>query len=123
VGNLPQSPDQIHIKLFARVKEGPEHHSSPFLVHLSDESVDVLFPVAKITALDEMSELAWTETASWVGQLEWPQEVGCLLEVGANSEDLKVGLAIVRVSQDKYNIPRESSLRCKRCRIGLGTPR
>jgi hypothetical protein len=95
----------------------------PFLVHLSDESVDVLFPVAKITALDEMSELAWTETASWVGQLKWPQEVRCLLEVGANGEDLKVGSAIVRVFQDKYNTPRGSSLRCRRYRIGQETPR
>jgi len=76
------------MKLFARVSRGPENHSSPTLVHLPDESVDELFPVAKITALDEMSELAWTEATSWVGQLEWPQEVGCLLEVGANGEDL-----------------------------------
>lgn len=35
-----------------------------------------------------MKELAWSETASWVGQLEWPQEVGTLLEVGTNGEYL-----------------------------------
>lgn len=35
-----------------------------------------------------MSELASSETTSWVGELEGPEEVGSLLEVGANSEDL-----------------------------------
>lgn len=95
----------------------------PSLIHLPDQSVDVLFPVTKITALDEMSELAWSETARWVGQLEWPQEVGCLFEVGADGEDLHTRLDIVQMSQDKYNIPRGSSLRCRRCCIGQGTPR
>jgi len=35
-----------------------------------------------------MSELSWAETTSWVAELEWPQEVGSLLEVGTNGEDL-----------------------------------
>jgi hypothetical protein len=35
-----------------------------------------------------MSELSGAETASWVAELEWPEEVGSLLEVGANGEDL-----------------------------------
>jgi hypothetical protein len=35
-----------------------------------------------------MSELSGAETAGWVAELEWPQEVGSLLEVGANGEDL-----------------------------------
>jgi hypothetical protein len=35
-----------------------------------------------------MLELAWTEASGWVGELERPQEVGSLLEVGANCEDL-----------------------------------
>ena len=35
-----------------------------------------------------MLELAWTEASSWVGELEWPQEVAGLLEVGAHGEDL-----------------------------------
>jgi len=48
----------------------------------------VLLPVAEITTLNEVLELAWTEAASWVGQLEWPQEVAGLLEVGADSVDL-----------------------------------
>jgi len=35
-----------------------------------------------------MSELSGTETAVGVVELEWPEEVGGLLKVGANSEDL-----------------------------------
>lgn len=35
-----------------------------------------------------MSELPRTEAASGVAELEWPEEVGSLLEVGPNSEDL-----------------------------------
>lgn len=35
-----------------------------------------------------MFELPRTEAASGVAELEWPEEVGSLLEVGANSEDL-----------------------------------
>jgi len=33
-------------------------------------------------------ELSCAETTSWVAELEWPQKVGGLFEVGANSEDL-----------------------------------
>jgi hypothetical protein len=60
------------------------HH----LVHLADESVDVLLAVAKVTTLDEVLELAGTEATVGVGQLEGPQEVGGLLEVGADGVDL-----------------------------------
>lgn len=35
-----------------------------------------------------MLELARTEATSWVGELEWPEEVAGLLEVGANGVDL-----------------------------------
>jgi hypothetical protein len=35
-----------------------------------------------------MTELSGTETSCWVRKLEWPQEVGSLLEVGSDSEDL-----------------------------------
>lgn len=58
------------------------------LVHLADELVDVLLTVAKVTTLNEVLELARTEAASWVGQLEWPEEVAGLLEVGADGVDL-----------------------------------
>ena len=35
-----------------------------------------------------MSELSCPESTSRVAELEWPQEVGSLLEVGADGEDL-----------------------------------
>jgi hypothetical protein len=58
------------------------------LVHLADEGVDSLLTVAKVTTLDEVLELAGTEATGRVAELEGPQEVGGLLEVGANGEDL-----------------------------------
>jgi hypothetical protein len=58
------------------------------LVHLADEVVDSLLAVTKITTLNEVLELAGAEATSGVGELEGPQEVGGLLEVGANGVDL-----------------------------------
>ena len=58
------------------------------LVHLADELVDVGFPVAEVTALDEVLELACPPATSGVGELERPEEVVGLLEVGAGGEDL-----------------------------------
>ena len=57
------------------------------LVHLADELVDVGFPVAEVTALDEVLELPCPPAAGRVRELEWPEEVVGLLEVGANPED------------------------------------
>lgn len=59
-----------------------------FLVHLADESVDVLLTVTKVTTLDEVVELPGPESTSGVGELEGPEEVGGLLEVGADGVDL-----------------------------------
>jgi hypothetical protein len=58
------------------------------LVHLSDESIDVLLTVTEITTLDEVLELAGAEATSGVRELEGPEEVVGLLEVGANGVDL-----------------------------------
>lgn len=58
------------------------------LVHLADETVDVLLTVTGVTTLDVVLELASAETTVGVGQLEGPEEVVGLLEVGANSVDL-----------------------------------
>jgi hypothetical protein len=55
---------------------------------LSDQSIDLVLSVTQVTALNIMFELSRTEAASGVAELEWPEEVGSLLEVGANSEDL-----------------------------------
>ncbi len=66
----------------------PQDHQANLLVHLPDESVDVLLTVAKVTALNEVLELAGAEAAVGVAELEGPQEVGGLLEVGADGQDL-----------------------------------
>lgn len=61
---------------------------STLLVHLSDQSVDLLLTVAQVTTLNEVLEFSRTETAVGVAELEGPQEVGGLLEVGADGDDL-----------------------------------
>ena len=58
------------------------------LVHLADESVDVLLTVTSVTTLDEVLDLAGVEATVGVGQLEGPDEVVGLFEVGANGVDL-----------------------------------
>lgn len=55
---------------------------------MPDQGVDVLLPVAKVTTLNEVLELAGAEAAVRVAKLEGPQEVGGLLEVGADGQDL-----------------------------------
>jgi hypothetical protein len=55
---------------------------------LLDESIDMLLTVAEISTLNEVLELAGPEATSRVGQLEGPQEVADLLEVGANGVKL-----------------------------------
>jgi hypothetical protein len=58
------------------------------LVHLSDQSIDLVLTVTEITTLNEVTEFSSAETASWVAKLEWPEEVGGLLEVWTDGEDL-----------------------------------
>jgi len=74
------------------VKPDMQNHSPPTatsnLVHLFDESVDVLLSVAQVTTLDVVLEFTGTEATVGVGQLEWPQEVAGLLEVGSDGDDL-----------------------------------
>jgi hypothetical protein len=61
---------------------------SRYLIHLLDQLVDLLFSVAQVTTFDEVLELPLTEATSRAVELEGPQKVGCLLEVGADGEDL-----------------------------------
>ena len=71
---------------------GPPDEDEPpnsiSLVHLADELVDVGLPVTEVTALDEVLELPCPPAASGVRELEWPEEVRRLLEVGAGGVDL-----------------------------------
>ena len=55
---------------------------------MSDQSVDLVLTVTEVTTKNVVVELSWAETTSWVAELEWPEEVGSLLEVGADGEDL-----------------------------------
>jgi len=68
-------------------RQKPQTIQAIFLVHLPDESVDVLLPVTKVTTFNEVLELASAEATSRVAELEGPQEVGSLLEVGADGDD------------------------------------
>ena len=58
------------------------------LVHLADQLVDLGLAVTRVTTLDEVHDLLGRVTTGGVGQLEGPQEVGGLLEVGADGVDL-----------------------------------
>ena len=51
------------------------------LIHLPDELVNVVFTVAQVAALHKVFELPSSEATRGVAKLEWPQEVGNLLEV------------------------------------------
>ena len=57
------------------------------LNHVSEKVVDLLLPASEVTALDEVVGLLSPSTGRGV-QLEGPQEVAGVLEVGANSCDL-----------------------------------
>jgi hypothetical protein len=57
-------------------------------VHLPNQIIDLVFPVAQVTTFDEVLELPLAEAAGRAVQLEWPQEVGCGLEVRADGADL-----------------------------------
>lgn len=66
----------------------PATLSSPEnLVHLSNQSIDVLLTISQVSTLNEMLEFAWTEAAGRVAQLKGPEEVRSLFEIGANSVD------------------------------------
>jgi len=62
--------------------------TSPNLVHLADELVDVSLTVTEVATLNVVLEFTCPPAASRVGELKWPEEVVHLLEVRANSEDL-----------------------------------
>jgi hypothetical protein len=58
-----------------------------YLNHFSEQIVDILFSVTKVTTFSEMISFLHPST-SWIVQLEWPQEVGNLFKVWSNSEYL-----------------------------------
>ena len=58
------------------------------LVHLPDQIVDLVFPVAQVTTFNEVLELPLTEAASRTVELERPEEVRGRLKVWSNCADL-----------------------------------
>merc|ERR1719225_1005056 len=58
-----------------------------YLDHFLQEVVDLVFSAAEVSTLDKVVGLL-SPSPSWVVQLEGPQEVGGVLEVRSNSEDL-----------------------------------
>jgi len=62
--------------------------SAQCLVHTANQGVDVFFPVTQVATLHEVQELARPEAAVGVAELERPEEVARLLEVGADRVDL-----------------------------------
>ena len=57
------------------------------LDHLPQELVDLVLPVAEVSTLDKVVSLLPPSTGGVV-QLEGPQEVGGVLEVGSDGQDL-----------------------------------
>jgi hypothetical protein len=62
-------------------------NSQPFLDHALDQSVDLVFPVARLSVLHKVDGLLALEPARRVAQLERPEEVGSLLEGRADGDD------------------------------------
>jgi hypothetical protein len=47
-------------------------------VHLSDQLVDVVLAVSMVASLHIVLEFTCSPSTSWVGEFEWPEEVGGL---------------------------------------------
>jgi hypothetical protein len=62
--------------------------SSPHLVHLVNQRIDILLAIPQITTLNKVLELPRLPPAGRIAQLERPEELIRLLEVGAHGEDL-----------------------------------
>ena len=72
----------------ANARPSRQQHHVVYLVHLCNQSIDLVLPVPQVTSLHEVLEFPRPEPARWVAQLERPQEVADLLEVRAHGEDL-----------------------------------
>ena len=59
-----------------------------FLIHLLDQSIDLLLPIPQITSLDKMLKLPGPEAAGGITQLKRPEKITRLLEVCADGENL-----------------------------------
>ena len=57
------------------------------LNHFSQELINLVFSVAKVTTLNKVVGLL-SPSSGWSVQLEWPQEIGGVFEIRTNSHDL-----------------------------------
>ena len=62
-------------------------NDNKYLNHFLQEIIDLVFSAAEVATLDKVVSLL-SPSSSWVVQLEGPQEVGRVLEVWSNGEDL-----------------------------------
>ena len=67
--------------------ENTAQKNEQYLNHFLEELVNLVLPAAEVTTLNEVVDLLPPSTGGCV-QLEGPQEVGCILEVGSNIQDL-----------------------------------
>ena len=58
------------------------------LIHLCNQSIDLVFPVPQVASLHKVPELPCSESTGRVTQLERPQEVACLLKIWAHGVNL-----------------------------------
>ncbi len=58
------------------------------LIHLLDESIDLLLSIPQITPLNKVLELSCPEAPGRIRQFEWPKKVARLLEVWPHGDDL-----------------------------------
>jgi len=76
-----------YFKLVFRHVNNCIHNSPSQLVHLSDQAIDVILPVAMITSFNKVCCLLPVATTS-ITEFEWPEEIISLLKVVSNSVDL-----------------------------------
>lgn len=74
---------------------------SNHLIHLIDQRIDLLFPIAQITSLHKVLEFPSPETAGWVGEFEWPK--------------LLVNISYIVECHDDLEPTRGSCYRAKEC--------
>lgn len=80
-------PNLSTLPLIDKPRIEQSYRLSP-LVHELDHSVDVSLPVTSVTSLDEVGELLALETTVGVRELEGPEELVGVLEVGSSSGNL-----------------------------------
>ena len=80
---MPVRIEQLKLHCFYR-----SHTTTKTLIHLLDQSIDLLLPIPQITPFDKMFELPRSEPPSGIRQLERPKKIARLLEIRPHGHDL-----------------------------------